>query len=216
MGARTARRRDPAERALEVRNAARAIALTRGLAAISLRSLAAHCGVTAPLIAHYEPNMDALVANTFSAIAEQEISDVTRHAQTPTEPVEQFRALLDALADPSRDNVGEVWCDAWSVGRRNDALATAARQSMDSWIALATTIIQSGQDRGQFADARPERAALVLFALVDATAAYQLVSYRSRHEREALVRETLEDILKVSLRSGDEPSQIMPGAISPS
>lgn len=204
MAASTTRRRNPAERALEVREAAHTIALTRGLAAISLRSLAAHCGVTAPLIAHYEPNMDALVAKTFFAIAEQEIADVTRHAQTPAEPVDQFRALLDALADPSRDNVGEVWSDAWSVGRRNEALASAARKAMDSWISLATNIIRAGQERGQFADAHPERAALVLFALVDATAAYQLVSYRSREVRESLVRETLEDILKVPLSAVGE------------
>jgi hypothetical protein len=151
--------------------------------------------------------MDALVANTFLAIAEQEIADVTLHAQSPDEPVDQFRALLDALADPSRDNVGEVWCDAWSVGRRNERLAAAARQAMDSWIALATSIICAGQERGQFFDANPERAALVLFALVDATASYQLVDYRSRKVRESLVRETLEDILKVSLQVvGERPS----------
>ena len=199
MGTRVTRRRNAAERALEVRESAQEIALTRGLAAISLRSLAAHCGVTAPLIAHYEPSMDALVANTFLAIAEQEIAEVAAHAQSPSEPVEQLRALLNAIADPTRDNVGEVWCDAWSLGRTNEPLAKAARESMDSWHALATSIIRNGQAVGQFRDARPEQAALVLFALVDATAAYQLVSYRSRHERESLVRETLEDILNVSL-----------------
>jgi len=147
--------------------------------------------------------MDALVAHTFSAIAEREIAEVTLYAQTPTEPVEQLRALLDTLADPRRDHVSEVWCDAWSLGRRNEPLAAATRDAMDSWNALATTIIRHGQERGQFADASPERAALVLFALVDATAAYQLVDYRGRQERESLVRETLEDILKVSLRVVD-------------
>lgn len=202
MGAGTTRRRNPAERALEVREAAQTIALTRGLAAISLRNLAAHCGVTAPLIAHYEPNMEALVASTFSAIAEQEISEVAVQAQTPAAPLDQFRALIDAIADPARDPVGEVWCDAWSLGRRNAALAESARQSMDSWHDLATTIIRAGQAAGQFAAVDPERAALVLFALVDAAAAYQLVNFRSRETREALVRETLEDMLNVSLRAG--------------
>jgi AcrR family transcriptional regulator len=204
MGANVTRRRNPAERALEVREAAETIALTRGLAAISLRNLGAHCGVTAPLIAHYEPNMDALVAHTFSAIAEREIAEVATYAQHPEEPVDQLRALLTTLADPRRDHVSEVWCDAWSLGRRNEPLAAATRDAMDSWNKLATTIIRNGQKRGQFADTRPERAALVLFALVDATAAYQLVDYRGRQERESLVRETLEDILNVSLRVVDE------------
>ncbi|EAR25770.1 transcriptional regulator, TetR family protein [marine actinobacterium PHSC20C1] len=201
MAASATRRRNPAERALEVREAAETIALTRGLAAISLRSLGAHCGVTAPLIAHYEPNMDALVANTFSAIAEREIAEVALFAQTPSAPLDQLRALIDTLADPHRDNVSEVWSDAWSIGRRNQRLAEATRDAMDSWQSLATGIIRRGQEQGQFADARPERAALVLFALVDATASYQLVDYGSRQEREALVRETIEDILKVSLHS---------------
>jgi len=199
MAAGTTRRRNATERASEIRDAAATIALTRGLAAISLRNLAAHCGVTAPLIAHYEPSMETLVASTFTAIAEKEIADVARHAHTPTEPLEQMRALIETIADPARDNVGEVWTDAWSLGRRNAPLAEAARQSMDSWHALAIDIIRAGQDAGQFAPVNPERAALVLFALVDATSAYQLVNFRSRETREALVRETLEDMLDVPL-----------------
>jgi len=207
MAAGTTRRRNATERASEIRDAAKTIALTRGLAAISLRNLAAHCKVTAPLIAHYEPNMDTLVATTFKAIAQQEIAEVALYAQTPAEPLDQFRALIETLADPRRDNVGEVWADAWSLGRRNEPLAEAARHSMDSWHALAISIIRAGQDADQFAAVNPERAALVLFALVDATASYQLVNFRSRETRDALVRETLEDMLDVSLKVGDEQSR---------
>jgi len=203
MAAGTARRRNPAERASEIRDAAKTIALTRGLAAITLRSLASECSVTAPLIAHYEPTMEALVAATFAEIAEGEIAEVALVAHAHAEPVDQLRALIDTLADPRRDPVGVVWCDAWSVGRTNQRLAEATRDAMDAWQDLATGIIRDGQSSGSFADARPERAAFVLFGLIDATAAYQLVGYRSRHEREALVRETIEDILKVSLQSVD-------------
>ncbi|QAV70325.1 TetR family transcriptional regulator [Salinibacterium sp. UTAS2018] len=200
MAAGTTRRRNATERASEIRDAAQEIALTRGLAAISLRSLAAHCGVSAPLITHYEPSMETLVASTFASIAEKEIAEVARHAHAPADPLDQLRALLEALADPTRDNVGEVWADAWSLGRRNDLLAAAARQSMDSWHALAIGIMRAGQDAGQFAPVSPERVALVLFALVDATSAYQLVNFRSRDTRDSLVRETLEDMLDVSLK----------------
>ncbi|MGV8913108.1 MAG: TetR/AcrR family transcriptional regulator [Rhodoglobus sp.] len=199
MAASATRRRNATERASEIRDAAATIALTRGLAAISLRSLAAHCKVTAPLITHYEPSMETLVASTFASIAEKEIAEVERYALAPSEPLDQIRALIEAIADPARDNVGEVWTDAWSLGRRNEPLAEAARQSMDSWHALAIGIIRAGQDAGQFAAVNPERAALVLFALVDATSAYQLVNFRSRETRESLVRETLEDMLDVSL-----------------
>jgi hypothetical protein len=148
--------------------------------------------------------MDALVASTFAAIAEQEIAEVALHALAPADSLDQLRALISALADPTRDNVGEVWCDAWSLGRRSEPLAEVARQSMDSWHDLAITIIRAGQDAGQFALVKPDRAALVLFALVDATASYQLVNFRSRETRDALVREALEDMLDVSLKVSDE------------
>jgi len=182
MAARTTRRRNPAQRASEIRDAAKTIALTRGLAAITLRSLAAHCSVTAPLIAHYEPNMETLVASTFAEIAEEEIADAALFAQEHSEPVDQLRALIDTLADPRRDPVGAVWCDAWSVGRTNQRLAEATRDAMDAWLELATGIIRAGQAAKSFADTQPERAAFVLFGVIDATAAYQLVGYRTRQE----------------------------------
>ena len=63
-----ASRKSPAERSAEIADAARQVALEHGLAAVTLRSIAARVGVAPALVAHYQPNMDALVASTFGTI----------------------------------------------------------------------------------------------------------------------------------------------------
>ena len=63
-----AARRPPAERRAELAASARAVALDEGLAAVTLRAVAARAGVTPALVAHYHESMDALVAETFTSI----------------------------------------------------------------------------------------------------------------------------------------------------
>ena len=68
-----ASRKSPAQRSAEIADAARHVALEQGLAAVTLRSIAARASVTPALVAHYQPNMDALVASTFGTIVAAEI-----------------------------------------------------------------------------------------------------------------------------------------------
>ena len=63
-----AARKSPAESSAEIADAARLVALEHGLAAVTLRSVAARVGVAPALVAHYQPNMDVLVAQTFGTI----------------------------------------------------------------------------------------------------------------------------------------------------
>jgi hypothetical protein len=59
---------------------------------------------------------------------------------------------------------------------------------MASWQALAADIVADGVRAGEFSAESPEQVALLLFALVDATNAYSLVDYRTRAERDQLIR----------------------------
>ncbi|MDR5698593.1 TetR/AcrR family transcriptional regulator [Agromyces aerolatus] len=71
-----ASRKAPAERRAEIAEAARALALDDGLAAVTLRGVAARAGVTPALVAHYRPNMDELVAETFRTIVSAELREI--------------------------------------------------------------------------------------------------------------------------------------------
>ncbi|MGZ4662784.1 MAG: TetR family transcriptional regulator, partial [Arthrobacter sp.] len=61
-------RKAPGERASEISEAARTIALEQGLGSITLRNVAARVGVASGLVAHYQPHVEALVASTFTGI----------------------------------------------------------------------------------------------------------------------------------------------------
>jgi AcrR family transcriptional regulator len=181
-------RRSPAERALEIARAAQELALDDGLSALTLRGIATRVGVASSLVAHYEPSTDALVARTFRILAERECTEVAAIVEAVDGPTARLRALVDSVSDPARDDVAALWSDAWSIGRRNEALAAAARECMASWQALAADIVADGVRAGEFAAESPEQVALLLFALVDATNAYGLVDYRTGAERDQLIR----------------------------
>ena len=71
-----AARKSPAERAAEIADAAHELALEQGLSAVTLRAVAARIDVAPALVAHYEPDMQALIASTFASIVAAELAEV--------------------------------------------------------------------------------------------------------------------------------------------
>lgn len=187
-----ARRMQPAERAATITDAAQRVADRYGLGAVTLRRVAAEAGITPALVAHYEPNMEQLVARTFSVAAFGELDEVRAAIQAaPPDATARVRLLLDSIAVPERHAVAELWADAWSLGRRNDALADAARRCMDGWQSLTSRLIGDGIASGDFRASEPETVGMLLLSMVDAMSAYELVQYRTRAEFERMIREVL-------------------------
>jgi AcrR family transcriptional regulator len=190
-----AARKAPAERRAEIGRAARSIALDAGLGALTLRAVAARVGVASGLVAHYEPSMEALVARTFSELVHAEFVEVRAAIGDDASATARLTVLVATLLDGTRDDVSSLWADAWSIGRSLPLLAAAAREHMDEWHAFAAGILRDGVARGEFCAPEPDVVALQLFALVDSTAAYALVEYRTGEERTHLVRQSLESSL---------------------
>lgn len=185
------RRLSAADRLAQIDDAAVTVARADGLAGVTLRSVAASIGVAPSLVAHYRPSMESLVADTFRAIASAEVTDVRAIVEARPDPVARLAVLLASINDPVRDDVAALWADAWSIGRTNPSLAEATRSVMDDWQALARSVVAHGVADGSMHTDDPERVALLLFALVDATNGYALVDYRARAEREDLVVATI-------------------------
>jgi AcrR family transcriptional regulator len=199
-------RKAPAERRAEIGRAARSIALDDGLGALTLRRIAARVGVASGLVAHYEPSMEALVARTFSELVHAEFTEVSAAVGNSGSAPARLTALVATRLDGTRDDVSSLWADAWSIGRSLPLLAAAAREHMDEWHAFAAGILQEGVARGEFRAPEPDVVALQLFALVDSTAAYSLVAYRTQEERTHLVRQSLESSLGLPAGRLDPPS----------
>jgi AcrR family transcriptional regulator len=187
-----AERKSPAERSAEIADAARAIALAGGLTTVTLRSVAAQVGVTPALVAHYEPNMESLVASTFTAVVATELADVAALIEPYPTATERLSALIDTLQDGSRDDLTLVWVDAWSLGRRSELLAAAVRSQMDAWESFITGVLVGGCAAGEFTIDDPGTVAWQLLGMIDGLNAQSLVHYRDAPSRGRLIAHAIE------------------------
>jgi AcrR family transcriptional regulator len=188
-------RKSPAERGAEIADAARAIALEDGLTALTLRSVAARVGVAPALVAHYQPSMDDLVASTFGAIVADEIVEVAGMIEALPTATEGIAAVVDTLLDGTRDEVTIVWVEAWTLGRRNDALAVTVRQQMDAWQDVVQGVIEAGVAAGEFEVADSASAAWQLLGMIDGLNAQALVRWNDESGRGSLIHRALEGML---------------------
>ena len=101
---------------------------------MTLRAVAARIDVAPALVAHYEPDMQALIASTFASIVSAELDEVDDFVAALPSPRERLAALLATLLDGSRDDVTVIWVEAWAMGRRNETLA-AQRARRDGRVA---------------------------------------------------------------------------------
>ncbi len=176
-------RKPPTERAAEIAEAARELALERGLSAISLRSVAARVGVASGLVAHYQPNVDALVAGTFSTIVAAETAEVATLLARLPDPPQRLALLLDTLLDGGRLDVTAVWVEAWSLGRRNEALAASVREQMDAWQSVLQEVVDAGVAAGSFDTADAASVAWQILGMIDGLNAQALVRWDGVNDR---------------------------------
>lgn len=190
-----AARKSPAERSAEIADAARQVALEQGLAAVTLRSVAARTDVAPALVAHYQPNMDALVASTFATIVAAEIDEVEHLLAGLPGPRERLGTLLDTLLDGTRDDVTVVWVEGWALGRRNAALAASVRDQMDSWQAVVQGVIEQGVADGEFDTDDAAATAWQLLGMIDGLNAQALVRWGDVGDRGSLIHRAVEGML---------------------
>jgi AcrR family transcriptional regulator len=193
-------RRPPAERRAELSAAARDLALAEGLAAVTLRGVAARAGVASALVSHYHRAMDELVASAFSAVVGAELEEVRTLLDASTAPTMRMAALLSTLLDGSRDDVTLVWVEAWALGRRNEALAAAVREQMDAWQELILGILEEGIAAGEFTVEDPAQTAWQLLGMIDGLNAQALVRWGAVGDRAPALARAVEPML--GLRAG--------------
>ena len=179
-------RRSPDERRAAISDAARVVALTEGLGAVTLRAVAARAGVAPALVAHYaDGGMDALVADAFTGIVAAELGEVAALVAAEPDPRAALTAMMRTLSGGARDEVTAIWVEAWALGRRNEALAAAVRAQMDAWHDLVRSLVDP------FGVADPPAVAWQILAMIDGTGAQSLVRWGESEDRsELLLRAT--------------------------
>ncbi|RBY94703.1 TetR family transcriptional regulator [Blastococcus sp. TBT05-19] len=192
---RTRIRKTPDGRRAEIAVAARAMALEEGLQSVTQRAVAGQASIAPALVAHYVGSMDELVAETFEAIVGDELDEVAALLEAMPDPLARIAGLIETLLGGSRHDVTLVWVQAWSAGRRNEALADAVRRQMDNWQALIRDVIDEGVEASVFRCDDPAGAAWHLLAMVDGLNAHALVRWGAPAAQETAARRAAEALL---------------------
>lgn len=165
----TQRRLPPAQRREQITRAARSLIVHRGLAAISLRDIAAAAGVSMGTVTYHFTGIDEILGAVVVAESERFYAEVVQAAET--EP--DVRVALDTLIDPmfadspDAEAHWRIWSDYWSAVVRRPGMTEPYAERVRFWEACCTRVIARGVEAGTVRPVDPAQAALKLSAYAD-------------------------------------------------
>ena len=160
-------RMSPVERRQAIVDAALAVALEKGLAATTVRDVAARMGTSSGLIHHYFESMDDVLAAAFEKAAAADLA-VTRAAmEWSPDPIDKLAAYLVSYTRVDQDWAFQVWLDAWAEASRRPAVQRATVNLNVAWQQLLVKAIESGIEQGVMACPDAEAAAWRILSLQD-------------------------------------------------
>jgi AcrR family transcriptional regulator len=110
------------ERAREILDAAREIFAREGYAALSMRSVASHIGVSLSTVQHYYKSKEALLEALLLYMMDsyQKQIDAVTHEMASADRVVQFMAAMEIfLADIKNPMTSGVFVEVWALANRN-------------------------------------------------------------------------------------------------
>jgi AcrR family transcriptional regulator len=163
-------RMTPDQRREAIIDAALSVALEKGLAATTVRDVAAVMGTSSGLIHHYFESMDEVLAAAFERVASDDLElTVSAMALAPT-PTAAVIEYLRTYAPADKDWAFQFWLDAWAEAGRRPALQATSRRLNLAWQALLERTIVAGVESGEFRCADPSGAAWRILSLLDGLA----------------------------------------------
>ena len=163
-------------------DAALAVAHRKGLAATTVRDVAAEMGSSSGLIHHYFDSMDDVLAAAFERVAGQELAETEEVLAEAGDPVAALTAFLDSYAPVAEDWSFQLWLDAWAEAGRRPALREASGRLNLAWAGLVEKAIRDGVADGTFRCDDPNGAAWRILSIIDGLA-LQVVAHRTIVDR---------------------------------
>jgi AcrR family transcriptional regulator len=199
---RDAKRKLPAERHGELLDKAVEISAAEGLSAVTLRRVATDLGVTPGLVSHYFSSAEQLIMAAFKTAADADLAEARSRAAAAASPTAKLDALMDYVLDESSEDAGALWLEAWSLGRRNAALAAEANALTVEWLACIAEIVRSGVTSGEFHVADADVAARRLLTMLDGLGAQMVVRAVPSSEAKHIARSYFASELGVGAPDG--------------
>jgi AcrR family transcriptional regulator len=167
--------------------AALAVARRKGLAATTVRDVAAEMGTSSGLVHHYFESMDDVLAAAFAQVAEADLARSAAEMAAADSPIAALAAFFRTYAPADADWAFQLWLDAWAEAGRRPAIQATSRRLNLAWQRLLEQTIQDGVAAGHFDAADPGAAAWRILSLVDGLA-LQVVAHGTTIGRDDVER----------------------------
>lgn len=172
----------PLERRDAIIEAALAVARRKGLAATTVRDVAAEMGTSSGLIHHYFDSMDEVLAAAFERVAGEDLDQTAVILEEAGDPREVVRAFLASYAPVGDDWAFQLWLDAWAEAARRPLLRAASSRLNLAWAGLLERAIRAGVADGTFRCPDPTAAAWRILSITDGLA-LQVVAHQTIVDR---------------------------------
>jgi AcrR family transcriptional regulator len=200
------RRLAPDRRREAIVDAALAVALRKGLAATTVRDIAAEMGTSSGLVHHYFASMDDVLAAAFEQAAARDLEASAAAMRDAPDPAAALRAFFRTYAPVDGDWAFQLWLDAWAEAARRPALRETSRRLNLAWVALLQGTVEAGVAGRAFRCPDPRGAAWRIVSLIDGLA-LQLVAHPSTLGRD--------EVIGWATAAAERELGLAPGALSP-
>jgi len=186
-------------------DAALSVAQRKGLAATTVRDVAAEMGSSSGLIHHYFETMDDVVAAAFERVAGRDLEETEALLQEAGDPTSVVRTFLSSYAPVGEDWAFQLWLDAWAEAARRPALREVSSRLNLAWAAMLERAIRAGVADGEFRSDDPAGAAWRILSVVDGLA-LQVVAHQTIVDRS--------DMLAWAAKAAERELDLAPGALA--
>ena len=161
------RAKGKAREKLVVEAAAEVIA-ERGLANVRVSDVAERAGMSAGHVTYYFPSKTELLIRAIRHSEESLTDSVAEEVQGIRDPWRRLERLIELSAATDPGDPGWVlWFEVWSNAALDPDVARVHEELDARWKGLLADVIRYGRDRGAFETDDPDKAALLLSALID-------------------------------------------------
>ncbi len=177
---------EPEQRRARIVEAALAVMLRKGIAATTVRDVAAEMGSSAGLVHHYFSSMDDLLATAFDQAASLDLETTRSALGSLDDPVEQLRAFFATYIRADQDWAFQLWLDAWAEAARRPALQATSQRLNVAWQQVLSGVIAAGTLSGDFTCPDPDATGWRILSMLDGLA-LQTVAHRVALDRSAVL-----------------------------
>ena len=140
-------RMTPDQRRTAIVQATVDVMLRQGIAATTVRDVAAEMGTSSGLIHHYFGSMDELLAEAFDHVASKDLARSSAAIDEFDDPVRRLAVFFATYNRADEQWSMQVWLDAWAEAARRPALQRTSRRLNEEWHGLVAQLIEAGHTR---------------------------------------------------------------------